>query len=125
MFDPKSLQQDFPILHKTLRQAQGRRLVYLDNAATSQKPIQVIDAISNYYKNSNANVHRGVHQLSDESTSVWESSRQVVADFFGAENEELIITRNTTEAINGIAYGWGLDNLQKDDVILCTEMEHH
>lgn len=125
MFDPKTIQQDFPILQKKLRQAQGRRLVYLDNAATSQKPIQVIDAISNYYKNSNANVHRGVHQLSDESTSLWESSRQVVAEFFGADNEELIITRNTTEAINGIAYGWGLDNLHKDDVILCTEMEHH
>jgi cysteine desulfurase/selenocysteine lyase len=122
MFDPKSIQKDFPILSKKVH---GKPLIYLDNAATSQKPRQVIEAISNYYENHNANVHRGVHQLGEESTQVFEDSRKVIADFFGADDEELILVRNTTEAINGVAYGWGLDHLQKGDVIVTTEMEHH
>lgn len=122
MFDPKSIQSDFPILSKKIH---GKRLVYLDNAATSQKPKAVIEAISNYYENHNANVHRGVHQLAEESTQVFEDSRKVIADFFGAEDEELILVRNTTEAINGVAYGWALDHLKKGDVVLTTEMEHH
>lgn len=122
MFDPKLLQADFPILTKKIH---GQPLTYLDNAATSQKPRQVIEAIVNYYENHNANVHRGVHQLSEESTQVFEDSRKVIAEFFGAEDEELILVRNTTEAINGVAYGWGLDHLHKEDVVLTTEMDHH
>lgn len=100
-------------------------LVYLDSAATSQKPQQVIDAISNYYQTSNANVHRGVHALSDASTLAWESARKKIGNFFGAQAEELIVVRNTTEAINGVAYGWGLDHIFAEDVILTTELEHH
>lgn len=122
MFSPEEIKKDFPILS---RQVNGKPLVYLDNAATSQKPELVIDAISNYYRTANANVHRGVHTLSDESTKAWESSRQTVAEFFGADAEELIITRNTTEAINAIAYGWADHNLQPGDIILTTPMEHH
>jgi len=113
---------DFPILQRTIN---GTPLVYLDSAATSQKPVQVIDAISNYYKNHNANVHRGVHTLSDESTTVWRESRKVIADFFGAEDDELILVRNTTEAINSVCYGWLEHTLKEGDVILTTLMEHH
>ncbi len=123
MFDPQVVRKDFPILQRKVHG--DKKLVYLDNAATSQKPQQVIDSISHYYQNSNANVHRGVHQLSEESTTLWEEGRKIIADFFGAEDPELILTRNTTEAINGVAYGWALDNLKVDDVILSTEMEHH
>ncbi len=123
MLDSQLIKQDFPILHRNVHG--NKPLVYLDNAATSQKPIQVIDAISNYYKHHNANVHRGVHVLSDESTQLWEDSRKTIAKFFGADDEELVIVRNTTEAINGIVYGWALDHLQADDVVLSTEMEHH
>lgn len=122
MFSPDQVKKDFPILAKKIH---GKRLVYLDNAATSQKPRQVIEAIVNYYQNHNANVHRGVHQLSEESTQVFEDSRSIIAHFFGAQSEELILVRNTTEAINGVAYGWGLDHLGPGDVVLCTEMEHH
>lgn len=123
MLDSQLIKQDFPILHRNVHG--NKPLVYLDNAATSQKPIQVIDAISNYYKHHNANVHRGVHVLSDESTQRWEDSRKTIAKFFGADDEELVIVRNTTEAINGIVYGWALDHLQAGDVVLSTEMEHH
>lgn len=123
MLDSQLIKQDFPILHRNVHG--NKPLVYLDNAATSQKPIQVIDAISNYYKHHNANVHRGVHVLSDESTQLWEDSRKTIAKFFGADDEELVIVRNTTEAINGIVYGWALDHLQAGDVVLSTEMEHH
>ncbi len=116
------LKQDFPILS---RQVNGKPLAYLDNGATSQKPQSVIDAITHYYQTSNANVHRGVHTLSDESTQAWEKSRQTIAQFFGAEPAELILTRNTTEALNGVVYGWALDHLQIDDVVLTTVLEHH
>ena len=122
MFDPQKIKLDFPILQ---RQVNGQPLVYLDNAATSQKPQVVINAISNYYQQHNANVHRGVHTLSDEATHEFEASRATIAQFFGAQTEELILTRNATEAINGVAYGWGLDNLKSGDVILTTMMEHH
>ena len=122
MLDSITLKQDFPILS---RQVKNKPLVYLDNAATSQKPRQVIDAISDYYKNHNANVHRGVHTLSDESTGLWEKSRATIAHFLGADPEELIIARNTTEAINGVAYGWADYNLGKGDVILATLLDHH
>lgn len=122
MLDPQTIKKDFPILQ---RQVHGKPLVYLDNSATSQKPQVVIDAISQYYRHSNANVHRGVHTLSDESTQLWEDSRQTVAHFFSARPEELVITRNTTEAMNGIAYGWGDHHLKEGDVILTTVLEHH
>lgn len=122
MFDSARLKSDFPILS---RQAHDQPLVYLDNAATSQKPQAVIDAISNYYTQHNANVHRGVHQLSDESTQLLADSRHTIANFFGAENEELIITRNATEAINGVAYGWADRQLKAGDVIVTSLMEHH
>ena len=122
MFNPKTVAQDFPILTQTIN---NKSLVYLDNAATSQKPRAVIDAISHYYETSNANVHRGVHTLSDASTRVWEESRSTIAQFFGAASAELILTRNTTEALNGIAYGWGDAHISEGDVILTTMIEHH
>lgn len=122
MIDSKSIISDFPILSRTIN---GKRLVYLDNGATSQKPQIVIDALVKYYQTSNANVHRGVHTLSDESTRSWEESRTIIAEFFGADPEELIITRNTTEALNGIAYGWADHNLKQGNVVLTTMMEHH
>ncbi|NCN06740.1 MAG: SufS family cysteine desulfurase [Candidatus Pacebacteria bacterium] len=122
MFNPKTIRSDFPIFtHNPL----GERLVYLDSAATSQKPQVVLDAILQYYQTTNANVHRGVHQLSDKSTQTWDDSRATIANFFDAKTDELIITRNTTEAINGVAYGWGEHNLSEGDVIVATLMEHH
>ncbi len=114
-----SYKQDFPIF-KTYPQ-----LSYLDNSATTQKPQVVLDAMNNYYATSCANVHRGVHLLSDLSTTAFDQSKEKIATFFGAKNHELIITRNATEALNGIAYGWAMDNLKKDDVILVSLMEHH
>lgn len=122
IFSKESISRDFPILEKTIH---GKRLVYLDNAATSQKPNQVMQAIVNYYQFHNANVKRGAHQLSDESTQLFESSRQTIADFFGALPDELILTHNTTHAINGVAYGWADHNLKEGDVILTSLMEHH
>ncbi len=120
--DTTKIRQDFPILSRKVR---GKPLVYLDNAATSQKPKQVLDAITNYYTGSNANVHRGVHTLSDEATRAWEDSRATIAKFFGAQPEELVLTRNTTEAINGVVYGWGAQNLGRGDVVLVSLLEHH
>jgi len=122
MFDPQKYRADFPILS---RQVHGKPLVYLDNAATSQKPRSVIQAISNYYENHNANVHRGVHQLGDESTTLFHTSRQIIADFFGAKVDELVVVRNTTEAANQIAQTWGSKNITDQDTILLTELEHH
>lgn len=122
MLNPLQLRNNFPIL---TTQIDNQNLVYLDNAATSQKPQQVIDAISDYYTHSNANVHRGVHTLSDKATLLLEDSRKNIADFFGADQEELIIVRNATQAINGVAYGWADHVLKKGDVILTTLMEHH
>jgi cysteine desulfurase / selenocysteine lyase len=122
MLGSQMIKSQFPILS---RYVNDKPLIYLDNAATSQKPEEVIEAITNYYTQHNANVHRGVHRLSDESTTVFEESRQTIAKFFGADVEELIITRNATEAINGVAYGWADNNLKKDDVILTSLMEHH
>lgn len=111
------VKRDFPILK--------RSIVYLDNGATSQKPEEVINAISDYYRNHNANVHRGVHILAEEATDLFEKSRGVVADFIGAKQEEIIFVRNTTEAINLVAYTWGRKNVRKWDSIATTIMEHH
>src|SRR3989338_3313684 len=102
MFDPKKVQSDFPIFQKRIK---DKSLVYLDSAATTQKPLQVIDAISEYYKTSNANVHRGVHTLSEEATEQYESTREYVKNFINAKkNKEIIFTKGTTESINLIAY---------------------
>ncbi|MDQ3008711.1 MAG: SufS family cysteine desulfurase [bacterium] len=122
MFKPADLKKDFPILERTIN---GQPLVYLDNAATSQKPRQVIEAISNYYLQHNANVHRGVHTLGDESTALFHTARKTIADYLGAEPVELIIVRNTTEAVNQVALSWGAATITDGDTIVLTEMEHH
>ncbi len=122
MFDPKAVKKDFPILK---REISGHQLVYLDSGATSQKPRQVLDSERNYYEQHNANVHRGAHTLGDEATQLYQESREKVAKFIGARSEEIVFVRNTTEAINLVAYSWGLDNLEKDDVVVTTMMEHH
>src|SRR3972149_2837271 len=111
--DVTKIKKDFPILNRVIN---GNRLVYLDNAATSQKPLQVIAAIKNYYENSNANVHRGAHTLGDEATALYERSRGTVAKFIGADkSEEVIFTKNTTDSLNMIAYGWGQKSINKGD----------
>lgn len=121
--DVERLRSDFPIL---LRKIHGHPLVYLDNAATTQKPMSVIMAMTAYYERTNANVHRGVHTLSEEATSQMEESRRKVARFINADTPATIIfTRNTTESINLVAHGWARKYLQKGDAILLTEMEHH
>ena len=123
MFDPNAIKKDFPIL---AREVYGNPLVYLDNAATSQKPRQVIDALVDYYERYNSNVHRGVHALSMEATERYEEARRKVADLIHAPAVEgVIFTRNTTESINLVANAWALDNLRPDDEIVVTEMEHH
>jgi cysteine desulfurase / selenocysteine lyase len=123
MFDVKKIREDFPILKRKIK---GKKLVYLDSAATSQKPIQVIDAITDYYKNHNANVHRGIHALSEESTEMVENARSKIADFIGANSEkEVIFVRNATEGVNLVMRGWGDKFFKKGDVVLTTEQEHH
>jgi len=122
MFDPNKYRADFPILS---RYVNDKPLIYLDNAATSQKPKQVIEALTEYYEQHNANVHRGVHTLGDESTKLFHSSRQKIAEFFGAKAEELVAVRNTTEAVNQVCYTWGESRISAGDVIVLTELEHH
>jgi cysteine desulfurase / selenocysteine lyase len=101
-------------------------LTYLDNAATTQKPLEVINAITNYYSNLNSNIHRAVYQLAEESTIAYEQSREQIAKFINARSiEEIIFTRNTTESINLVAYSWARNNLKKNDVVLISELEHH
>jgi len=122
-FDVESIRADFPILG---RQIHGRRLVYLDNAATTQKPEAVINTLSTYYRETNANIHRGLHTLSEEATTQYEGVRGKVARFIGAESgEQIIFTRNATESLNLIAQAWGRKNLTPGDEILLSEMEHH
>ncbi len=122
MLNLSQIRSDFPILS---RQIHGFPLAYLDNAATSQKPVQVLEAMVTYYRQHNANIHRGVHVLSEEATQAYEQSRQTVADFIGATFQETIFTRNTTESINLVAYSWGLANLKKGDEIILSISEHH
>lgn len=122
-FDATAVRGDFPILS---RRVYEQPLTYLDSAATSQKPEIVISAIDDYYRTYNANVRRGVHALSAEATDGYDRARETVARFIGASDPaELIFTRGTTESINLVAIGWGLDNLGPDDAIVTTEMEHH
>jgi cysteine desulfurase/selenocysteine lyase len=114
---------DFPILHQDVN---GHPLVYLDNAATSQKPRAVLDAIQNYYQQYNSNVHRGIHTLSAKATDEYEGARQKVVKFVNADSyREIVYTRNASEAINLVAYSWGLENLKAGDEIILTVMEHH
>ena len=120
---PKTIRDDFPVL---AQEVNGHRLVYFDNAATTQKPYVVLNSIRNYYEHDNANVHRGIHELSNRATSVYEGARERVAEFFNAPSrEDLIFTRGTTEGLNLVAATWGAANLREGDVILLTEMEHH
>ena len=123
MRDARSIKEDFPILAK---EVYGKRLVYLDNAATSQKPRSVIQALVDYYEGYNANVHRGVHALSMESTQRYEEAREKLSNFIGSpSSENIIFTRNTTEGINLVANTWAQANVGPGDEILLTEMEHH
>jgi cysteine desulfurase/selenocysteine lyase len=123
MLDVQQIRKDFPILNRNI---DGKRLVYLDNAATSQKPESMITALSDYYRNNNANIHRGIHTLSEEATAAYEGTRQLIAEFIGApEPRSVIFTRNTTESLNLVAYSWGRKNLLAGDEIVITPMEHH
>lgn len=123
MFDPNKVREDFPILK---REINGHQLIYFDNAATSQKPRQVIEAIKDFYENHNANVHRAVHTLSQEASELYERAHEEVAKFIGASAlEEIVFLKGTTEAINLVAYSLGLHNFDKNDEVLLSLMEHH
>src|SRR5437870_7581758 len=123
VIDWESLRTDFPILHQKVH---GQPLIYFDNAATSQKPRAVIAALRHYYEHDNANVHRGIHELSNRATTAYEAARARAAKFINARSaEEIVFTRGTTEGINLVANSWGTQNLKPGDVILLTEMEHH
>jgi len=123
VLDVERIREDFPILK---REFDGTQLVYLDNGATSQTPDRVVDTIADYYRHTNANVHRGLHQLSQEASIAYENAHDRVADFIGAEGrEEIVFTKNTTESLNTVAYAWGLNELGPGDEVVLTEMEHH
>jgi len=123
-FDVKKIRADFPVLGREIHP--DVPLVYLDSAATSQKPSVVLDAMDGFYRCCNANIHRGVHTLAEESTGAYELARQRVAEFIGSPSpRQVIFTRNTTESINLLAYTWGRVNLKAGDVVILTEMEHH
>jgi cysteine desulfurase/selenocysteine lyase len=116
------LRNDFPIFRKKIN---GKELVYLDNASTTQKPNSVIESITDFYTNYNSNIHRAVYQLAEEATALYEQSREKIANFINVRPEEIIFTRNTTESINLIAHSWARTNLKKDDGIAISELEHH
>ncbi|MBJ7455456.1 MAG: cysteine desulfurase [Thermoleophilia bacterium] len=120
--DVTALRADFPILSRTVH---GAPLVYLDSAATSQKPVAVLDAMDAYYRETNANVHRGVYELAAEATARYEGGRDAVARMVGAPRESVVLTKNASEAINLVAWAWGIRTLKAGDEILVTEMEHH
>ena len=122
MLDPYKIREDFPILKRKIR---GKDLIYFDNAATTQKPKQVIEKIKEVYENFYANIHRGIHTLSQEASELYEEAHKIVADFINAKFEEIIFTRNTTESTNLVAYSYGLNNLKRGDEIILTAMEHH
>ena len=120
----ENIRKDFPILKRKVRD--NKSLVYLDNASTTQKPNQVIDAITDYYRNHNANIHRAVYALAEESTEAYEGARDKIANFVNIKNrQELIFVRGTTEAINLVAYAWGRPHINEGDIIVTTEYEHH
>jgi cysteine desulfurase/selenocysteine lyase len=123
MFDVNEIRKDFPILN---RQINGKPLIYLDSAATSQKPEQVIQAISDYYRNNNANIHRGIHTLSQEATDAYEDARKKVATFIDAPDpRSVIFTRNATEAINLVMFSWARQHVGEGDEVVVSAMEHH
>ena len=120
----EDLRTDFPVLERKVRD--GKDLVYFDNAATTQKPNQVIDAITNYYRNHNSNIHRAVHALAEESTEAFEMTRDKVAKFLNIQDrQEIVFVKGTTEAINLVAYAWGRENVNEGDIVVTTEYEHH
>ncbi|MFZ5855978.1 MAG: cysteine desulfurase [Chloroflexota bacterium] len=124
MLNVEEIRRDFPILQR--QTANGVRVTYLDSTATSQKPLAVIDAMNDFYRRSNANIHRGVHTLAEESTALYENAREKVAKFINAPSaRQIIYTRNTTESINLVAYTWARANLKAGDLVILTEMEHH
>lgn len=124
VYDVEAVRQDFPILHQ--EHSPGKPLVFLDNAASSQRPSAVIDAMSRYYATTHANVHRGIHKLSEEATAAYEQARAKVVAFINAVSvKEVIFTRGTTESINLVANSWGRSQLTAGDVVLTTQMEHH
>jgi cysteine desulfurase/selenocysteine lyase len=123
VYDVNKARKDFPILERRIG---GKRLIYLDNAATSQKPRPVLNALDEYYEAHNANIHRAVHRLAEEATAGYENSREKVASFLGASDARgLVFTRGTTEAINLVAYAWGRRSLREGDEVVLTEAEHH
>ena len=122
--DPNEIRKDFPILQRKTHDSVP--LVYLDSPATSQKPTAVIEAMNDYYRRSNANIHRGVHTLAEEATTMYEEAREKIARFINApSSKQIIYTRNTTESINLVAYTWARANLKAGDLVILTEMEHH
>lgn len=124
VLDVTRVREDFPILGREVRP--GVPLIYLDSTATSQKPYAVIEAMDAFSRQSNANIHRGIHTLAEEATAQYESARALVAKFINAPSpRQIVFTRNTTEAINLVAYTWGRTNLNAGDVVILTEMEHH
>lgn len=122
MLDIDRIKKDFKILDRTVN---GKRLVYLDNSATSHKPKQVLDAEREFSEKHNANVHRGLHALSEEASEMYEEARRVVAGFINASEEELVFVRNATEGLNLVAFSWGLKNLKPGEEVISTVMEHH
>lgn len=116
------LRNDFPIFKKKIK---GKELVYLDNASTTQKPYSVINSITDFYSNYNSNIHRAVYQLAEEATTLYEQSREKIANFINVRPEEIVFTRNTTESINLIAHSWARTNVKKYDGVAITELEHH
>ena len=118
------IRKDFPILQRKVRN--DKNLVYFDNAATTQKPIQVINTITDFYTNHNSNIHRAVHALAEEATEAYETARDKIAKFLNIKDrQEIVFVRGTTEAINLVAYAWGRQNIQEGDIIVTTEYEHH
>jgi len=123
VFEVEKIRRDFPILSRLIH---GKKLVYFDNAATTQKPNQVIETIQNYYTNLNSNIHRGVHYLSEAATKEYECARKIIQNFINAKHlEEIIYTRGTTESINLVASSFGYSNFKEGDEILISAMEHH
>lgn len=123
MFDVQRIRRDFPILQQ---QVNGKPLVYLDSTASSQKPLSVIETMNTYYREYNANVHRGIYQISEKASEAYETARKKIGRFINARSwREVIFTRNATESINLVAYSWGLNNIKAGDVIITSEIEHH
>src|SRR5688572_5108756 len=121
--DLENIRSEFPILHQKVN---GHDLIYFDNAATSQKPRRVIDTLRDYYEHDNANVHRGIHELSNRASAAYEASRARAAKFLNARSaDEIVFTRGTTESINLVAHSWAAKFLKEGDKVLLTEMEHH